>query len=193
MFHRFAPLVETVAVAVVVALGGTAVRAADPLTLTVTPSQPSYALGEQIELLLSLSLDPLEPLPVLVTRFSPGAIRVKRLTKDGVVIKPAKKSIDFEEDPLLMHLEELYSLLPGSSVPLPFDVQLNGPTGALLVTARLGRVKHQARVYALDGPGSYTVQLIYQFKHPRDPTLPPVPSGVVRRAIRSNVASFVVN
>ncbi len=71
--------------------------------------------------------------------------------------------------------------------------EVRAPSPSQVVAVRLGRVKHQAKVYTLDGPGSYTVQLLYQFKHPRDPGLPPVPSDVVRRPVRSNVASFDVN
>ncbi len=190
MFRRIAPFLG--ASTLVVAFAATA-RAVDTLTFTVAPSQPSYLVGEPIDLALSLSLDPLAPAPALVTTFSPGAVRVKRITRNGVVVKPVKTSIDFEEDPNLAHLEALHVLFPASSVPLPFDVFPEGLAASQVVAVRLGRVKHQAKVYTLDGPGSYTVQLLYQFKHPRDPGLPPVPSDVVRRPVRSNVASFVVN
>jgi hypothetical protein len=171
-------------------------HADDPLTLVVTPSAPSYSISDSafgVFLDLQLNLDNSALSAVRVTQHPYGSIRVKRVTRNGVVVKPFTRIVNFDQGPASVQLEKLTTLPPGGSVAIPFNVQIDEGIGVLINSVRLGRNKHKSRVYPLSGAATYTVQLTYQLRRPAGQApLPSGPPDVVRRKILSNVASFTL-
>jgi hypothetical protein len=136
----------------------------DALTFALAASKSRYALGEQVQLRLTLRLGPRAARNVSVSVFPYGTVHVVRATRNGQPIPGARTVVDFEEDPLLVQVERLRTLRPGQAAQIPFDVELDGRRGSRLSDVILRRnQQHTAVVYKLAGPGRYTVQLAYEY------------------------------
>ncbi len=159
-----------------------------PLTLDVSPSAPSYTLGEQV--VLNVTLTNISGAPVTTSAFPYGNLRVVGLKRDGVSIKPSKGTIHFEEDPNLLRVEALTSIAPTGNASIPFDVDLDGTDGVIMKAVKLGKGPntHKTIVYHLTGPGTYTFTLRYRYKGP-DNGQPSVFHG----KLNSNPVSFQLN
>jgi len=159
-----------------------------PLTLNVTPSAPAYSVGDQVVLTATLTNG--SAAAVTASTYAPGSVRLVGLKRDGVPIHPSKTVVDFEDDPNLLRVEALTSIMPGGSVPLPFDVLLDDSVGVIITTVKLGKGAHdhKAFVYHLTGPGHYTFHLRYRYTGP-DNGQPNVFHGT----LTSNAVSFQLN
>jgi hypothetical protein len=180
-----------VAVLVLALVAGTASRtpcASLPLTLSASPSASSYAVGDQIE--LTLTLTNVSGAPVTASTFPHGSLRLVGLTRDGVRIRPSRGVIHFEENPNLLRVEALTSIMPAGSAGIPFDVDLDDAVGSSITIVKLGSATrpHKTIVYRLTGPGLYRFRLKYRYAGP-DGGNP----NVFHRTLTSNEVSFTVN
>jgi hypothetical protein len=168
----------------------TARSAGPPLTLTVQPSSANYAPGERPGLQLTLTLSPSASASATVCAFPHGTVRVLRVMRDGVRVRPERSIVYFDANPESSETASLVTLRPGQTVAIPYDV--SGALGAvgtyalrdIRLSKRPGRA-HKVFVYPLSSPGTFTVQLAYKYAGP-DGGLP----NVARSPVVSNLATF---
>ena len=158
------------------------------VTLDAQASKAEYALGEPLGLQLTLSLSASAPGAITVCARSTGTIRILRLQRDGVAVRPRKTTLFFEEDPAVLQEQALQTVAPGGSIGIAYgETSLRGdyPT---LRDVRVGRRSgrpHKALVYDLPGPGAYTLLLAYDYNG-RDGGQ----ANVLRTRVVSNTVSF---
>jgi hypothetical protein len=159
-----------------------------PLTLNVAASAPTYNVGDQV--VLTVTVTNSSTAPVTASVFAPGSLRVVGLKRDGVKIPPTTTLMNFDEDPNFLRVEALTSIAPGGNAAIPFDVDLDGAVGVIITTVKLakGPHEHKASVYRLTGPGLYTLSLDYHYTGP-DNGQPNVFHGT----LKSNEVSFRLN
>jgi len=159
-----------------------------PLTLNAAPSAPAYNIGDQVVLTVTLTNG--SAAPVTASTFDAGNLRVVGLKRDGVKIHPATGVINFQENPTYLRVEGLTSIMPGDSVAIPFDVDIDDAGGVIITAVKVGKGPHpdKAIVYRLTGPGLYTFSLGYHYTGP-DNGQPNVFHGT----LKSNEVSFRLN
>jgi hypothetical protein len=135
------------------------------LTFTVDSSKHTYRLTEPIVLTLTLNLDRRAPTSVTVNTFEAGTITVAEALLNGQGISPMDWLAVFDDSLEGLQLNSLVALAPGQSVSIPFDVLAAQGGGALIsdeVFPPDGTLP-MASVFPLTAPGSYTLQLQYQY------------------------------
>jgi len=163
--------------------------AAGTVTFTVQASKATYAAGETPAFTMTLALAAGAPGPVTVCPLDFGSVRILRVTRDGVRVRPTRTVMRFYEEPAVFQKEALTALVPGSSVAIPYDpgVAVDGGTPELHDVRTAPRITRDHKVlrYTLTRPGAYVVQFAYHYQGP-DGGRP----NVLKTRIPSNVVNF---
>ena len=144
-----------------------------PLALTVTPSRIEFTRDDAPSALkLTLELAASAVTPVTVSTYGGGSIHVRRLTRNGVRVKPQRDMmVSFFEDPCLGNIGWfLVTLAPGESArvwghTLGLERGLSGDPELLDIRCEKGAAVHNkgVLVYSLPTPGVYELQLTYRY------------------------------
>ena len=144
-----------------------------PLALTVTPSRIEFTRDDAPSALkLTLELAASAVTPVTVSTYGGGSIHVRRLTRNGVWVKPQRDMmVSFFEDPCLGNIGLfLVTLAPGESArvwdhTLGLERGLSGDPELLDIRCEKGAAVHNkgVLVYSLPTPGVYELQLTYRY------------------------------
>lgn len=152
------------------------------LTLEVTPSAAEYDRAAQVVLDVRFTVPAASGGDVTVATHPVGTLCVRRAERDGTRLTPLKSDVSFLQDPLLAQAASLTTITPGTSVVRAVALPPEEGGGSLLTTVRRKRSgAYVALTYALTEPGSYTLQLCYQYKGPDDGR-----SGVWRGKLNGN-------
>ncbi|MFG3644227.1 hypothetical protein ACGF3C_28550 [Micromonospora sp. NPDC047762] len=128
--------------------------------LTVSASQPSYRMGEQISLRLRLVNN--RDAECQLSRVPDGAVTVMSLTRDGTAVAPAIGGAAYYRDFTAYLIENLVRVPPRGSVELTLGSDPQSPVGAALTTSTPdGRGGATVTWWPIDQPGAYRLVLGY--------------------------------
>ncbi|WCN79285.1 hypothetical protein [Micromonospora sp. LH3U1] len=135
--------------------GGTAT-----VGLSVSASQPTYRVGEQVNLRLKLVNN--RDAECQLSRVPDGAVTVMSLTRDGAAVAPAVGGATYYRDFTAYLIENLVRVPPRGSVELTLGSDPQSPIGAALTTsAPDGRGGATVTWWPVDQPGAYRLVLGY--------------------------------
>jgi hypothetical protein len=135
--------------------GGTAA-----VGLTVSASQPTYRVGEQVTLRLKLVNN--RDVECRLSRVPDGAVTVLSLTRDDAAVAPALGAAAYYRDLTAYLRDNLVAVPPRGSVELTVGSDPQSPVGAALTTsAPDGRGGATVTWWPVDQPGAYRLVLSY--------------------------------
>ncbi|MDG4810653.1 hypothetical protein O7634_28185 [Micromonospora sp. WMMD1120] len=128
--------------------------------LTVRAAQPSYRVGEQVVVRMTLTNN--GDAECRLSRVPDGALTVLSLTRDGAAVAPAVGDAAWYRDVNTYLTENLVRVPPRGSVELTVGSDPESPVGAALTTsAPDGRGGATVTWWPVDQPGAYRLVLGY--------------------------------
>lgn len=134
-----------------------------PVSLSASPSQPSYLLGERVVIHWTLTNGGgialgLSPVP-------DGNLRILSFTRDGQPVSPVASIVTYDAGLPAMLEGGLTAVSAGGTLSSTWSSDLNGELGGEILSAVQPRsdLRGQAAFYPLTTPGTYSVTLTYQY------------------------------
>lgn len=142
-----------------------AVKEAPPLTISVAPNAATYAVGDPVTLMVTLTN--VSSAPVTVSATAVGNISIAKALRDSESLKPVATKVNFFDgvSALPDQVEALRALQPSETASFPLEAIAGDDRASFFVVITPGSKSNRARVYALE-TGRYSMTLRYQYRGP---------------------------
>ena len=191
-FRRFAMLAAvtclgTLALTACGSGGGGGNNPAPPelVSVAATPSKPTYTLGEEVR--LDVTLENVSTSPVAVATVD-EALKIVSITRDGADVTGEVFGLKSEFD--LKHRvdQSLTTLAPGGQTTiLKTSVHMGAPKGQSLGSSGVGTLDYERTLFSLGATGDYVVNVSYRFQGDNPHGLP-----VTTGETKTGSASFTI-